>query len=272
MDTHRQTSIILMSATKRLHVGGSRRIAPDEADVVCGRNTLARSHPGNRRFRALIQKSGLAYQKSKNRKQKKKITHQVIQAIFSRGGEFLKVCDEPLDEAEPCLEVASEEFIYEKVSHALRSCRPEPLAARTRNAHRPCIDLWKVFTEDQHEVAGEIPHSRLPEPEVSTSSNSNYLFHGVSFGDASVDVGNSISESKTKKDKDGNFLFNLREESCAGRETLDLEANVDQHCHASTLDELDLEPLEAKMRRGEDEDGDGEMSFDTADLLQLLEL
>lgn len=118
------------------------------ADVVCGRTSLARAHPGNRRFRRLISKYGTVYQNAKNRKAKKEITTKIIRAIIDEGGKFLKATcpspsfspsssisssDDPLmHQDDAVLSTASEDFIYEKVSHALRSFRPASASSELR--------------------------------------------------------------------------------------------------------------------------------------------
>ena len=108
------------------------------ADVVCGRTALARSHGGNLKFRRLISKFGPVYQDAKSRKQKKNITMDIIKAIFHQGGRFLRAtCESPLSEDPEnlCLEVAPRDFIYEKVSHALRSFRPSLSSHQFRSCY-----------------------------------------------------------------------------------------------------------------------------------------
>jgi len=89
-----------------------------EDDVLCGREKYATQHIGNKRFRNLVQTFRKQYQRTKQRREKGKITKQIIETIRASGGRFLK-----FDKAEACWTELAEEEIYEKVSHALRSAR-----------------------------------------------------------------------------------------------------------------------------------------------------
>lgn len=94
----------------------------DDRDVLCGRHQRSVMHPGNKRFRAIVQKYCEQYQSTPRRLEKASITNEVISIVHNQqGGRFLKEVEEfappsfwvPLTHAE----------IHEKVSHALRSTK-----------------------------------------------------------------------------------------------------------------------------------------------------
>lgn len=89
-----------------------------ESDVICGKGKLVHSHPGNKNFRNLIQFRRQSYQKACLRDDKKRITNYVIAAIHETGGRFVK-----LENATGRYIEVSEEYSYEKVSHALRAAK-----------------------------------------------------------------------------------------------------------------------------------------------------
>ena len=89
--------------------------------VVFGRDKFAHKHPGNIFFRQLVSELREDYQSTKVRKKKASITRQIINAILSKGGRFLKKSS--LENTEGWYQVDDVQ-VYEKVSHALRSAKP----------------------------------------------------------------------------------------------------------------------------------------------------
>lgn len=65
-----------------------------DQDVVCGRDKLAHSHAGNRRFRKVIHAYRERYQSAKRRDEKTRITTEIINMIALEGGRFVRL-DEP---------------------------------------------------------------------------------------------------------------------------------------------------------------------------------
>lgn len=90
---------------------------PLPTDVICGRGNkkTTTTNPANIRFRALIEENKAAYQNSKHRDEKTKITCDVIDKMISEGSRFAV-----LDPTTNQWEAVSEEFTKEKVAHALR--------------------------------------------------------------------------------------------------------------------------------------------------------
>jgi hypothetical protein len=62
-------------------------IGPD--DVLCGRGGLTNSHCGNRRFRHIVAEYQQQYLNAK-KKEKKLISHQIVERVVKNGGRFLK--------------------------------------------------------------------------------------------------------------------------------------------------------------------------------------
>jgi len=97
-----------------------------EEDVICGRDKYAHRHPGNKKFRIVIQQYCERYRDAKRRADKTEITNEVISHVTNGGGRFVKFekkCDSWVLVAFPA--------IQDKVSHALRSCKvtAQPLAS-----------------------------------------------------------------------------------------------------------------------------------------------
>ena len=103
-----------------------------EDDVLLGRDKRSHNHVGNKRFRELIHAFRQEYQDTRYRREKSRITQQIIDIIVSiRGGRFLKYDQK---QNEWCAVGASEQ--YEKVSHALRSAR-EPTSRVLSTKEKP---------------------------------------------------------------------------------------------------------------------------------------
>jgi hypothetical protein len=99
-------------------------------DVLFGRDKSAHHHPGNKRFRSIVQAYRETYQNATRRGEKNRITNDIIGLVRDHGGRFLRKYDETLATDTPrrvgdcCwVEVKDSAVIYEKVSHALRSAK-----------------------------------------------------------------------------------------------------------------------------------------------------
>ena len=60
-------------------------IEPLPTDVICGRGKMTSSHPANRRFRELVDFHKCAYQNSKRRDEKTRITCDLVDKLRSEG-------------------------------------------------------------------------------------------------------------------------------------------------------------------------------------------
>lgn len=121
-------------------------------DVLCGRDRLIHAHPGNRRFRHLINLYRERYQGAKHREDKTNMTTEIVQTVKGYRGRFLKQdgglwCE--VDQA----------YAHEKVSHALRSAKDPNRAKpkRTRNVpiKPPSAEeerFFQILVADQREI------------------------------------------------------------------------------------------------------------------------
>lgn len=91
-------------------------------DVICGKK--CEKHPGNTAFRKIVTEFSQQYQSTSSRSLKKQIIEQVIGRVHQLGGRFIKENDERTTMVD-----VSQHYVYEKVSHALRSIRPKHSAA-----------------------------------------------------------------------------------------------------------------------------------------------
>lgn len=125
-----------------------------EHDVICGRSKLAFANAGNKFFRFLVHRHKDVYQNAKNRDEKKKIANEVIQSIQRHGGRFLKFTGNDSQRGDIFKE-ASCDYIYEKVSHALRSSRASIQVAPTSSLlvhKKPPSDVPKSLTQAQYNL------------------------------------------------------------------------------------------------------------------------
>lgn len=104
-------------------------------DVLCGRDKICHSHPGNKRFRQLILFYREQYQKAPHRDDKTRLTNHIIHIVGSYGGRFLKQQQKHNEEAIAgrtccCWHMVPYSFAHEKVSHALRSAKDPNLQRR----------------------------------------------------------------------------------------------------------------------------------------------
>jgi len=58
---------------------------PLPTDVICGRGKMTASHPANRRFRELVDSHKAAYQNSKRRDEKTRITCELVDKLRGEG-------------------------------------------------------------------------------------------------------------------------------------------------------------------------------------------
>ncbi len=92
-------------------------VSKGKNDVLTGRGNSINLHPGNERFRCLIQKRKETYQNLKTRPQKKRFSERIIDEVQLYGGQFLKRLPGSLDEI---WILQDRNKAREKVSQALR--------------------------------------------------------------------------------------------------------------------------------------------------------
>mmetsp|Transcript_14227 Transcript_14227/g.22228 ORF Transcript_14227/g.22228 Transcript_14227/m.22228 type:complete len:256 (+) Transcript_14227:64-831(+) len=91
-------------------------VSPNDFDIICGRSKLSHNHTGNKRFRIIVDMNRERYQHAPSRGDKTRITQEIMDMIRCSGGRFLKWMDDRWMDA-------SEDYVREKVSHALRSAK-----------------------------------------------------------------------------------------------------------------------------------------------------
>jgi hypothetical protein len=102
-------------------------------DVVCGREKLCYSHPGNRAFRDLVRARGRRYKEAARRNDKTDIAQEIAWEVERRGGRFLQRSDAggggdwtPVDP----------DKVHDKISHALRIAIKSSSKRRSRLVKR----------------------------------------------------------------------------------------------------------------------------------------
>jgi hypothetical protein len=125
-------------------------------DVLCGRDKYSHIHPGNSRYRRIIEGHRAAYQSAPSRDHKTQITIRIVNMVCGYGGRFLKL------EGSSWVDVG-ENYAREKVSHALRSAK-DPLRQKNKKprkvvTHTPTKAEEKLFQEtlrDQQHIFLEL--------------------------------------------------------------------------------------------------------------------
>ncbi len=91
---HRQASDRPVSATL-LDNATDDIIIPTDLDVLFGRGQTKNKHPGNQRFRELVNSMRPIYfAQGKSKKKKHALSEQVVEAVYAYGGRFLEVVDD----------------------------------------------------------------------------------------------------------------------------------------------------------------------------------
>ena len=83
-------------------------------DVICGRDSFAKGHPGNIKYTKLIRSFRPKYKLTKKREAKKAITETIIRLVHESGGRFI------VEKNGVWVEQDADK-IHDKVSHGLRS-------------------------------------------------------------------------------------------------------------------------------------------------------
>jgi hypothetical protein len=117
-------------------------------DVVCGREKLCYSHPGNRAFRDLVRARSRRYKEATRRNDKTDIAQEIAWEVERRGGRFLQRSSDvgggggwvPVDP----------DKVHDKISHALRIAIKSSSKQRSRLAKRKG-GRSKSSADDEHE-------------------------------------------------------------------------------------------------------------------------
>lgn len=100
-------------------------------DVVCGKDSLSHSSPGNKRFRDMIQAYRQSYQQTRKREDKQRIVGFIINEVERTGGRFMK-----LDQSQGVWLALDTPTVHGKVSHALRSAKESSSRSRARKRRK----------------------------------------------------------------------------------------------------------------------------------------
>jgi len=116
-------------------------------DVLCGRDSNSMKHPGNKRFRDIIQSYCERYQESRKRSEKTDTTQEVISVVRENGGRFLR-----FESKLGCWVEVEQAHIHDKVSHALRSAKAQPKRSSTSGGNYEGTSEMET-SEDEEENA-----------------------------------------------------------------------------------------------------------------------
>lgn len=104
-------------------------IVPNDLDVLCGSRSTAATHPGNARFRSILEKHFPKYELALTKTEKTKVTREIMKEVVSLGSRFLK--RDPIFEKKWYF-VDTMKVGQDKISHSLR----DMLKAARRSSNR----------------------------------------------------------------------------------------------------------------------------------------
>lgn len=118
---------------------------PEPNDIICGRGKSI-AHSGNQKFRQLVLQRKEEYQAARRREEKTRLTIEIVDKLRSgpESGRFLL--------KDPKLQLwfeVDEEYMKEKVSHALRSRPNEDRRKRLKPKKKPTKKQQKSPAVDQ---------------------------------------------------------------------------------------------------------------------------
>lgn len=120
-------------------------LRPLDSDIICGSGTIVSTHPGNKRFRAIVAKHFRAYATATNKGEKMRITQEVMDCLClapSAGcTRFLK--RDPIFER---YHVAGKRAGRDKVSHCLREMKVAEARMRRQHGWQQLRDSSKTNT------------------------------------------------------------------------------------------------------------------------------
>jgi hypothetical protein len=157
------------------------------ADVICGKK--CERHPGNTDFRKIVSEYKTAYQTTSTRETKKQIIETVIQRVADNSGRFVRESDDLTS-----MELVPSQYIYEKVSHALRS---------TRQCKSPTLPAAALLRRHDDTASTSLAEGRPPPPPPPPSETvfAQLLATQQRLFSTSLIAG---SHHKTSKHGDGN--------------------------------------------------------------------
>jgi len=193
------TSPSIEAATTNLHQShfakGEGVKEPLATDVICGRGKMTASHPANRRFRELVDSHKAAYQNSKRRDEKTRITCELVDKLRAEGRFVL------FDPNTKLWYEVSEEYAREKVSHSLRSRSTSTEQRNATNANNSFRILQSAAQQHEHETVVNIaprtegPHGNGHQHSPAAEGNSASVASKIG-SPSNATNGNTKSKSK----------------------------------------------------------------------------
>lgn len=116
---------------------------PSPLDVICGRGLQARNHPGNKRFRKIVNDNYALYSKAPSRSGKSRVVSHIIESVRMQGGDFVK-----MKPKSAYYEKLSERLVREKVGQRLRDALHLTYSSSTKAKKRK-QDAKREYEEEQ---------------------------------------------------------------------------------------------------------------------------
>ena len=132
---------------------GTRHLVPGEKDVICGRGGVSNHHPGNKNYRALIQKHKAVYNRCILKAAKQDVSISIVAKIREGGGRFLQPRK---DETTTTWYEIGDHKAVEKTSQALREKKTNTLQKRTKYGETAAIDFGQGMYEYYNLIFNDI--------------------------------------------------------------------------------------------------------------------
>jgi uncharacterized protein (DUF779 family) len=161
-------------------------------DVICGKK--CEHHVGNRSFRQLVLELAPQYQTTSTRDTKKQIIGVIIDRVRARGGHFVKESDDLTT-----MELVPPRYIYEKVSHALRSARLVSSNSSTANSSSESSSLARQQQQQQNAQQRQQQDDLL-----ATQQKLFYSYIIAASSSASTSCSDDTSNDSSEDDDDDN--------------------------------------------------------------------
>jgi hypothetical protein len=126
-------------------------IEPEAADIVCGRGRGNFSHPGNRRMLNIIHRNRERYRGAPTKSEKAEISREVMAAILSNGGRFLKRKD---PESSVWEEVEFKDAL-KKVCHGIRDSLCNGVKAKKKPDKKQSFGATTSLAESKGSTRGK---------------------------------------------------------------------------------------------------------------------
>lgn len=138
---------------------------PSDIDILCAKDKTYSKHPGNLKYRELIEEHAQSYTNESSKQIKMKVTKHIVEHLEALGARFLR----RIQGQDVCWEEITTQEARDKISHALRFCAGNMLLGK-----KPSVILRASSTEP--------PATPPPGPSTTTLPPPKSILRGTKRG------------------------------------------------------------------------------------------